>query len=76
MQSRLIYLSPNGDKWSLASNGVRVFIRHEANPSSGGTITDRSVGEFLMTGGQGPEKQELLRLIASLADASADAIDP
>ena len=43
-------------------------MRHEANPASGGTVTDSEIAEFLRQGGLGPEKQELLRLIGSLAE--------
>ena len=64
-----LYLSPNGDRWLLVrDNTDRAFVRHEANPASGGTVTDFEIPEFLAQGGHGPEKQELLRLIGSLAD--------
>ena len=64
-----LYRSANGDRWLLirADTG-RVYVRHEANPASGGTVTDSEIGEFLAQSGLGPEKQELLRLIGSLAD--------
>jgi hypothetical protein len=45
-----------------------VFVRHEANLPAGGTVTDLEVAEFLGQGGLGPEKQELIRLIGTLAD--------
>ena len=64
-----LYRSANGDRWCLIRDDAgRVFVRHEANPASGGTVTDRDVVDFLSQGGLGPEKQELLRLIGSLAD--------
>ena len=64
-----LYLSPNGDRWLLVRDDTgRAFVRHEANPASGGTVTNSDVLEFLSRGGLGPEKQELLRLIGSLAD--------
>ncbi len=67
--TRDLYRSANGDRWLLVrdDNG-RVFVRHEANLASGGTVTDSEIADFLTQGGLGPEKQELLRLIGSLAD--------
>jgi hypothetical protein len=65
---RELYASPNGDRWLLVRDGQRVAIRHEPNPASGGAASERNVGEFLVQSGQGPEKQELLRLIGTLAD--------
>ena len=64
-----LYRSANGDFWLLVRDDTgRVFVRHEANHASGGTVTDSEIAEFLAQGGLGPEKQELLRLIGSLAD--------
>jgi hypothetical protein len=64
-----LYRSPNGDRWLLVRNDTgRVFVRHEANLASGGSVTDTEIAEFLSQGGLGPEKQELIRLIGSLAD--------
>ena len=64
-----IYRSPNGDRWLLVRDDTgRVFVRHEANLPAGGTVTDLEVAEFLGQGGLGPEKQELVRLIGTLAD--------
>jgi hypothetical protein len=45
----------------------RVFVRHEPNLPSGGQVADIEIGAFLIAAGNGPEKQELLRLIGSLA---------
>jgi hypothetical protein len=67
--SRQLYQSSNGDRWLLVrdpSTG-RVFVRHEPNVPSGGQVTDAEIGNFLSQGGAGPEKQELLRLIGTLA---------
>ena len=63
-----IYRSANGDRWSLARDPDtgRVFVRHEPNLPSGGQVTDIEIGAFLIAAGNGPEKQELLRLIGSL----------
>ena len=77
IQTRQLYRSANGDRWLLAreADSDRVFVRHEANPSSGGHVTDTGIGAFLSQGGHGPEQQELLRLIGSLVEplAKADA---
>jgi hypothetical protein len=69
IQSREIYRSaPNGDRWLLVRNTEtgRVFVRHEPNLPSGGQPADIEVGAFLVAVGNGPEKQELLRLIGTL----------
>ena len=67
--TRDLYRSANGDRWLLVRDDTgRVFVRHEANPASGGPVTDSEIAEFLAQAGLGPEKQELLRLISSLAE--------
>jgi hypothetical protein len=43
-----------------------VFVRHEPNLPSGGQVADIEIGAFLFAAGNGPEKQELLRLIGTL----------
>ena len=64
-----LYRSANGDRWLLVRDDTgQVFVRHEANHPSGGTVTNSEIAEFLAQGGLGPEKQELLRLIGSLAE--------
>ena len=64
-----LYRSPNGDRWLLVRDDTgRVFVRHEANIPSGGTVTDSEIADFLAQGGLGPEKQELLRLIGTLTE--------
>ena len=70
VQIRELYQSTNGDRWSLGHDSAsgRVFVRHEPNLASGGKISDVDIGAFLSQGGQGPEKQELLRLIATLVE--------
>jgi hypothetical protein len=45
---------------------VGVFVRHEPNLPSGGQVADIEIGAFLVAAGDGPEKQELLRLIGTL----------
>jgi hypothetical protein len=49
-----------------------VIVRHEPNLSSGGRPSDVEVGDFLVRGGLGPEKQELLRLIGTLMEIGAE----
>jgi hypothetical protein len=68
---RLIYHSPNGDAWYLvrASTG-HVYVRHDPNRPSGGKPGRMPLGAFLEQGG-GPEQQELMRLIGTLADGAA-----
>jgi hypothetical protein len=68
VRTRSIYSSSNGDCWLLACDpdSGRLFVRHEANVPSGGQVTDIELGAFLTASGQGPEKQELLRLIGTL----------
>src|SRR5262249_31182803 len=69
VRTREIYRSPNGDRWLLARDPDigRVFVRHEPNLPSGGQVADIEIGAFLIAAGNGPEKQELLRLIGTLA---------
>jgi len=68
VRSREIYRSANGDRWLLAidPDPDRVFVRHEPNLPSGGQVADMEVGAFFIAAGNGPEKQELLRLIGTL----------
>lgn len=48
--------SANGDRWSLVTDTAsgRKVVRHEANQSSGGHVTDTEVDDFLAVGGSGP----------------------
>ena len=68
--ARALYRSPNGDRWFLVreTDSHDVVVRHQPNPSSGGVTSDVEIGDFLVRGGEGPEKQALLRLIADLAN--------
>lgn len=67
--TRGLYRNANGDRWLLIRDDTgRVFVRHEANLASGGTVSDSGIADFLSQGSLGPEQQELLRLIGSLAD--------
>ena len=74
VQTRELYLSANGDRWCLACDSTAgVFIRHEPNRASGGKTSNIDIGAFLSQPGQGPEKQELLRLIGTLVTESSKA---
>jgi hypothetical protein len=67
-KARKLYTSPNGDRWYLIRDpSGAVFVRHEANVASGGHIEHVEIAAFLSSG-QGPEQQELMRLIATLVD--------
>jgi hypothetical protein len=72
LSSKEIYRSQNGDVWRLIQDQAPhpSYVRHEANPSSGGHITEMSIEEFLSRGGSGPEyaaMQELLKAQAGEA---------
>ncbi|MCJ2061858.1 hypothetical protein MKK63_03965 [Methylobacterium sp. J-088] len=68
--NRLIYASPNGDHWHLLFDPTtgRSFFRHTGNVASGGHVTNISLAAFLALGRNGPEHQELWRLIGTLSD--------
>ena len=74
-KTRQLYRSVNGDRWDLAReiDSGRVFIKHEANEPSGGHVTEIEIGDFLISGGHGPEHTELLRLIGTLVEARSEA---
>jgi phosphoglycolate phosphatase-like HAD superfamily hydrolase len=61
-----IYESSNGDRWQLIREpgSARKFVRHTANPSSGGQVTDTDVDAFLRVHRSGPESAELRRMLA------------
>jgi hypothetical protein len=70
-KARKLYSSPTGDRWFLIRDtSGHVFVRHEANSASGGTIDHIEIETFLNSG-RGPEHIELLRLIGSLLDDEA-----
>ena len=73
VRTREIYRSANGDRWLLACDPdtARVFVRHEPNLPSGGQVADIEIGAFLIAASNGPEKQELLHLIATLVRGPA-----
>lgn len=65
LDATLLYRSANGDCWNLmhdTESGHR-FVRHEANPSSGGHISDIELGNFLSMGSSGPEYAALRHLL-------------
>jgi hypothetical protein len=68
MAGKILYESPNGDVWRLVRDprsGVPM-VEHEPNVSSGGWTSLTEIGQFLRTGGHGPEHQALLALIDTL----------
>jgi hypothetical protein len=65
---RRLYSSPNGDSWNLVHDMQGVAVVHTPNVPSGGRVERMDVGEFLVRRGNGPEQQELIRLIATLVD--------
>ena len=70
--SEHIYRSANGDLWLLVRDPAsgRQMVRHEANPSSGGKVTETDVQAFLSVGGSGPEFAGLRRLLAQQGHGS------
>lgn len=72
--TRTLYESPNGDRWRLVRDTEtgRVFVRHEANRPAGGRVSEIAIGAFLAAGANGPEHQELLRLIGTLVEEGRD----
>ena len=72
-----LYRSPNGDTWFLAPNPTTglAFVRHQANASSGGQVTDLEIGAFL-NGPMHPEQEALLRVIgASIVDPQGAEVE-
>lgn len=65
-----IYRSSNGDRWTLIrdTGSGRIVVRHEANQSSGGRVTDTDVDEFLSVAGSGPEYAALRRILERSAE--------
>jgi hypothetical protein len=72
LSAETIYRSSNGDLWRLIRENGRVFVRHEANPSSGGSVTDTDVDEFLSVGVSGPEFATLRRILELTAGSGRD----
>ena len=67
-KARKLYESSSSDRWYLIRDASgAVFVRHEANIASGGHVAHIEIGAFLSSG-NGPEQQELVRLIGMLLD--------
>ena len=68
--SKDLYRSANGDRWHLLRDTAsgRMLVRHVANPSSGGRVTDTDVDAFLSAGGSGPECIALRHALDGTAD--------
>ena len=76
-ETRQLYRSPNGDTWFLARDPATdlAFVRHQANASSGGQVTDIEIATFL-SGSPHPQQQALLRVIgASIVDPQGTAVE-
>jgi hypothetical protein len=73
LSAQHIYRSANGDRWRLMTDtsSGRKFVRHEANQSSGGHVTDTDLEDFLDIGGSGPEFAALRRLLGPTSEDSA-----
>ena len=71
-QTDEIHRSQNGDAWHLLREApsARILVRHVANPSSGGRVTDLPVEEFLAIDGPGPEHRALRDLLRRIAGGS------
>ena len=66
------YRSSNGDHWLLCRDvqSGTLFVRHQANATSGGLTTDIGIGYFLTCSPQHPEHDALLKLIGTLVEDS------
>lgn len=73
-----IHRSQNGDVWRLIRDAApgRMLVRHEANASSGGHVTETAVEDFLRQGGAGPEYAALRTLLASQTPDALAASKP
>jgi hypothetical protein len=64
---RLLYGSPNGDKWFLVRDSQGLGVVHVPNAPSGGRIERVGLLDFLRRG-DGPEQQALTCLIGTLVE--------
>jgi hypothetical protein len=71
--SQNVYKSQNGDTWRLIrdTKSGEASVRHEANASSGGHVTEMSAEEFLSRAGSGPEYAAVRRSMAAWAEEVA-----
>lgn len=62
-----LYRSSNGDSWFLARDPETgsACVRHQANASSGGQVTEIEIDAFL-SGPRNPEQDALMRLVGTL----------
>ena len=51
-----LYRSSKRRRWSLDAVSGRVFVKHEADISSGGQVSEIRLGDFL-SAGFGPEQE-------------------
>ncbi|MFK4874049.1 hypothetical protein [Novosphingobium sp. ZW T3_23] len=67
-------VSSNGDQWYLARGDGpdKTTVVHEANRSSGGTVTSTSIEDFLRINLEAPERQDFVRLVADLLSSALD----
>jgi hypothetical protein len=71
-----LYVSPNGDRWTLARNGDgELVVSHHPNRASGGVVSEIAVDVFLSHGGHGPEYQALTAALAELELSGTKADD-
>jgi hypothetical protein len=67
-KARKFYESSSGDRWYLIRDpSGALFIHHEADAASGEHVEHENLPAFLSRG-EGPEQQELLRLIGTLVE--------
>lgn len=67
MIAKELYLSPNGDRWSLGRSSTgSLTVTHQPNPASGGRTSDSDVTTFLSRSGHGPERGALLQALTEL----------
>ncbi len=65
LTSAPIYTSSNGDRWRLVCDATtrRVLVRHEANPASGGHVTETEARSFLHAAAASPERAAVLAML-------------
>ncbi|WP_204165196.1 hypothetical protein [Methylobacterium radiodurans] len=75
---RELHTSSSGDRWFLARDTApdRPYILHEPDAASGGLPSQIEIGSFLVTGKEGPEHRELVRLIGTLAEGGVLVTPP
>jgi hypothetical protein len=71
LQARSLYISSNGDNWSLQRNrDGKVVVSHQPNGASGGQPEEIDLGTFLAKANQGPQHQALRHLIGELIESN------